>query len=166
MTSKSKQTLLCVVAAVLAVALVFSLIRLHNYKENLEELYNISRIESAFYYTRDVYLKHDPEVYTNDYITLDKLDQFLVSKDEKWYELGKLVHAVAQNVFPNSKYRQEVSEKLDALEIYPEVRDGMALLIVDIDELKALTEEIENLPPELSDDSQDETQDYITSEKP
>ena len=60
----------------------------------------------------------------------------------------------------------EVSEKLDALEIYPEVRDGMALLIVDIDELKALTEEIENLPPELSDDSQDETQDYITSEKP
>lgn len=166
MTSKSKQTLLCVVSAVLAVALVFSLIRLHNYKENLEELYNISRIESAFYYTRDVYLKHDPEVYTNDYITLDKLDQFLVSKDEKWHELGKLVHAVAQNVFPNSKYRQEVSEKLDALEIYPEVRDGMALLIVDIDELKALTEEIENLPPELSDDSQDETQDYNTSEKP
>lgn len=166
MTSKSKQTLLCVVSAVLAVALIFSLIRLHNYKENLEELYNISRIESAFYYTRDVYLKHDPEVYTNDYITLDKLDQFLVSKDEKWYELGKLVHAVAQNVFPNSKYRQEVSEKLDALEIYPEVRDGMALLIVDIDELKALTEEIENLPPELSDDSQDETQDYNTSENP
>ncbi len=166
MTSKSKQTLLCVVSAVLALALIFSLIRLHNYKENLEELYNISRIESAFYYTRDVYLKHDPEVYTNDYITLDKLDQFLVSKDEKWYELGKLVHAVAQNVFPNSKYRQEVSEKLDALEIYPEVRDGMALLIVDIDELKALTEEIENLPPELSDDSQDETQDYNTSEKP
>lgn len=166
MTSKSKQTLLCVVSGILALALVFSLIRLHNYKKNLEELYNISRIESAFYYTRDVYLKHDPEVYTNDYITLDKLDQFLVSKDEKWYELGKLVHAVAQNVFPNSKYRQEVSEKLDALEIYPEVRDGMALLIVDIDELKALTEEIENLPPELSDDSQDETQDYITSEKP
>lgn len=164
--SKSKQTLLCVVSAVLALALIFSLIRLHNYKENLEELYNISRIESAFYYTRDVYLKHDPEVYTNDYITLDKLDQFLVSKDEKWYELGKLVHAVAQNVFPNSKYRQEVSEKLDALEIYPEVRDGMALLIVDIDELKALTEEIENLPPELSDDSQDETQDYNTSERP
>lgn len=166
MTSKSKQTLLCVLSAVLAVALVFSLIRLHNYKENLEELYNISRIESAFYYTRDVYLKHDPEVYTNDYITLDKLDQFLVSKDEKWDALGKLVHAVAQNVFPNSKYRQEVSEKLDALEIYPEVRDGMALLIVDIDELKALTEEIENLPPELSDDSQDETQDYNTSENP
>lgn len=166
MTSKSKQTLLCVLSAVLAVALVFSLIRLHNYKENLEELYNISRIESAFYYTRDVYLKHDPEVYTNDYITLDKLDQFLVSKDEKWDALGKLVHAVAQNVFPNSKYRQEVSEKLDALEIYPEVRDGMALLIVDIGELKALTEEIENLPPELSDDSQDETQDYNTSENP
>lgn len=166
MTSKSKQTLLCVVAGILAVVLVFSLIRLHNYKENLEELYNISRIESAFYYTRDVYLKHDPEVYSNDYITLDKLDQFLVSKDEKWDELGNLVHAVAQNVFPNSKYRQEVSEKLDALEIYPEVRDGMALLIVDIDELKALTEEIENLPPELSDDSQDETQDYNTSEKP
>lgn len=166
MTSKSKQTLLCVVSGILALALVFSLIRLHNYKENLEELYNISRIESAFYYTRDVYLKHDPEVYTNDYITLDKLDQFLVSKDEKWDELGKLVHAVAQNVFPNSKYRQEVSEKLDALEIYPEVRDGMALLIVDIDELKALTEEIENLPPELSDDSQDETQDYNMSEKP
>lgn len=135
----------------LAVALVFSLIRLHNYKENLEELYNISRIESAFYYTRDVYLKHDPEVYSNDYLTLVKLDQFLVSKDEKWDELGKLVHAVSRNVFPDSKYRQEVSEKLDALEIYPEVRDGMALLIVDIDELKALTEEIENLPPDFSD---------------
>ena len=135
----------------LAVALVFSLIRLHNYKENLEELYNILRIESAFYYTRDVYLKHDPEVYSNDYLTLVKLDQFLVSKDEKWDELGKLVHAVSRNVFPDSKYRQEVSEKLDALEIYPEVRDGMALLIVDIDELKALTEEIENLPPDFSD---------------
>ena len=135
----------------LAVALVFSLIRLHNYKENLEELYNISRIESAFYYTRDVYLKHDPEVYSNDYLTLVKLDQFLVSKDEKWDELGKLVHAVSRNVFPDSKYRQEVSEKLDALEIYPEVRDGMAVLIVDIDELKALTEEIENLPPDFSD---------------
>lgn len=135
----------------LALALVFSLIRLHNYKENLEELYNISRIESAFYYTRDVYLKHDPEVYSNDYLTLVKLDQFLVSKDEKWDELGKLVHAVSRNVFPDSKYRQEVSEKLDALEIYPEVRDGMAVLIVDIDELKALTEEIENLPPDFSD---------------
>ena len=82
---------------------------------------------------------------------LDKLDQFLVSKDEKWDELGKLVHAVSRNVFPDSKYRQEVSEKLDALEIYPEVRDGMAVLIVDIDELKALTEEIENLPPDFSD---------------
>lgn len=32
MTSKSKQTLLCVLSVVLAVALVFSLIRLHNYK--------------------------------------------------------------------------------------------------------------------------------------
>ena len=151
MTSKSKQTLLCVVSAVLALALVFSLIRLHNYKENLEELYNISRIESAFYYTRDHYLKNDPKEHPNDYIMLDKLDQFLVSKDEKWEELGKLVHAVSQNVFPNSKYRQEVSEKLGALEIYPEVRDGIAVLIVDIDELKALTEEIENLPPDFSD---------------
>lgn len=151
MTSKSKQTLLCVVSAVLALALVFSLIRLHNYKENLEELYNISRIESAFYYTRDHYLKSDPKEHPNDYIMLDKLDQFLVSKDEKWDELGKLVHAVSRNVFPDSKYRQEVSEKLDALEIYPEVRDGMAVLIVDIDELKALTEEIENLPPDFSD---------------
>lgn len=135
----------------LAVALVFSLIRLHNYKENLEELYNISRIESAFYYTRDHYLKNDPKEHPNDYIMLDKLDQFLVSKDEKWDELGKLVHAVSRNVFPDSKYRQEVSEKLDALEIYSEVRDGMAVLIVDIDELKALTEEIENLPPDFSD---------------
>lgn len=135
----------------LAVALVFSLIRLHNYKENLEELYNISRIESAFYYTRDHYLKNDPKEHPNDYIMLDKLDQFLVSKDEKWDELGKLAHAVSRNVFPDSKYRQEVSEKLDALEIYSEVRDGMAVLIVDIDELKALTEEIENLPPDFSD---------------
>lgn len=142
----------------LAVALVFSLIRLHNYKENLEELYNISRIESAFYYTRDHYLKNDPKEHPNDYIMLDKLDQFLVSKDEKWDELGKLVHAVSRNVFPNSKYRQEVSEKLDALEIYSEVRDGMAVLIVDIDELKALTEEIENLPPDFSDaTTQDDT---------
>ena len=90
-------------------------------------------------------------LHPNDYIMLDKLDQFLVSKDEKWDELGKLVHAVSRNVFPDSKYRQEVSEKLDALEIYPEVRDGMAVLIVDIDELKALTEEIENLPPDFSD---------------
>lgn len=149
--NKSRQTLLCVLSAVLAVALVFSLIRLHIYKENLEELYNISRIESAFYYTRDHYLKNDPKEHPNDYIMLDKLDQFLVSKDEKWDELGKLVHAVSQNVFPDSKYRQEVSEKLDALEIYSEVRDGMAVLIVDIDELKALTEEIENLPPDFSD---------------
>ena len=156
--SKSRQTLLCVLSAVLAVALVFSLIRLHNYKENLEELYNISRIESAFYYTRDHYLKNDPKEHPNDYIMLDKLDQFLVSKDEKWDELGKLVHAVSRNVFPNSKYRQEVSEKLDALEIYSEVRDGMAVLIVDIDELKALTEEIENLPPDFSDaTTQDDT---------
>lgn len=135
----------------LAVALVFSLIRLHNYKENLEELYNISRIESAFYYTRDHYLKNDPKEHPNDYIMLDKLDQFLVSKDEKWDELGKLVHAVSRNVFPDGKYRQEVSEKLDALEIYSEVRDGMAVLIVDIDELKALTEEIEKLSPDFSD---------------
>lgn len=87
----------------LALALVFSLIRLHNYKENLEELYNISRIESAFYYTRDVYLKHDPKEHPNDYIMLDKLDQFLVSKDEKWDELGKLVHAVSRNVFPQQQ---------------------------------------------------------------
>ena len=135
----------------LAVVLVFSLIKLHNYKENLEELYNISRIESAFYYTRDHYLKNDPKEHPNDYIMLDKLDQFLVSKDEKWEELGKLAYAVSRNVFPDSKYRQEVSEKLDALEIYSEVRDGMAVLIVDIAELKALTEEIENLPPDFSD---------------
>ena len=156
--SKSKQALLYVVSGILAVALVFSLIRLHNYKENLEELYNISRIESAFYYTRDHYLKNDPKEHPNDYIMLDKLDQFLVSKDEKWDELGKLAHAVSRNVFPDSKYRQEVSEKLDALEIYPEVRDGMAVLIVDIDELKALTEEIENLPPDFSDAAtQDDT---------
>ena len=47
MTSKSKQTLLCVVSAVLALALVFSLIRLHNDKNSASELYSRMQIENA-----------------------------------------------------------------------------------------------------------------------
>lgn len=57
--SKARQTLLCVLSAVLAVALIFSLIKLHAYKNSAKELYSRMQIENAYLFTRDVYLKGD-----------------------------------------------------------------------------------------------------------
>ena len=68
MTSRSKQTLLCVVSAVLAVALVFSLIKIRNYKKENWDLYSLMQIENAFIYTRDIYLKGDSEYRNDNYI--------------------------------------------------------------------------------------------------
>lgn len=68
MTSKSKQTLLCVVSAVLALALVFSLIRLHNYKNSAKELYSRMQIENAYLFTRDVFLKGDRQTREDNYL--------------------------------------------------------------------------------------------------
>ena len=61
MTSKSKQTLLCVVSAVLALALVFSLIRLHNYKNSAKELYSRMQIENLLleYKPTILFVEHD-----------------------------------------------------------------------------------------------------------
>ena len=72
MTSKSKQTLLCVVSAVLALALVFSLIRLHNYKNSAKELYSRMQIENAYLFTRDVFLKGDRQTREDNYLLLQQ----------------------------------------------------------------------------------------------
>lgn len=171
MTSKSKQTLLCVLSAVLAVALVFSLIRLHAYKSSAKELYSRMQIENAFIYTRDVYLKGDSETRENEYTLFVQYAYCQGTsriEDEKWHAVEELLMHLANHVDPNisDERAQYLYERLCDLNLFADMRSGYAGLIVDVDAVKALSEEIENLPPELSDDSQDETQDYNTSEKP
>ncbi len=171
MTSKSKQTLLCVVSAVLALALIFSLIKIRNYKKDIWDLYSLMQIENAFIYTRDIYLKGDRETRENEYILFIQYAYCQGTsriEDEKWYAVKELLMHLANHVDPDisDERAQYLYERLCDLNLFADMRSGYAGLIVDVDAVKALSEEIENLPPELSDDSQDETQDYNTSEKP
>lgn len=169
--SKARQTLLCVLSAVLALALVFSLIRLHAYKSSAKELYSRMQIENAFIYTRDVYLKGDSETRENEYTLFVQYAYCQGTsriEDEKWHAVKELLMHLANHVHPNisDERAQYLYERLCDLNLFADMRSGYAGLVVDVDAVKALSEEIQNLPPELSDDSQDETQDYNTSEKP
>lgn len=170
MTSKSKQTLLCVLSAVLAVALIFSLIRLHAYKSSAKELYSRMQIENAYLFTRDVYLKGDRQTREDNYLLLQQYAYCwgAYTEDENWRAVWDLTCALGNELGPDTsdERAQYLYERLCDLNLFADMRSGYAGLVVDVDAVKALSEEIQNLPPELSDDSQDETQDYNTSEKP
>ena len=171
MTSKSKQTLLCIVSAVLAVALIFSLIKIRNYKKENWDLYYLMQIENAFIYTRDIYLKGDSE-YRNDNYILFVQNAYCWgtsrTEDENWYAIRELLMHLANYVDPNisDERAQYLYERLCDLNLFADMRSGYAGLVVDVDAVKALTEEVKNLPPELPDDNADEEQDDTTSEKP
>ena len=54
---------------------------------------------------------------------------------------------------------QYLYERLCNLNLFADMRSGYAGLVVDVDAVKALTEEIKNLPLELPDDTTGEPQD-------
>lgn len=168
MTSKSKQTLLCVVSAVLALALVFSLIRLHNYKNSAKELYSRMQIENAYLFTRDVFLKGDRQTREDNYLLLQQYAYCwgAYTEDENWRAVWGLTCALGNELGPDTsdERAQYLYEKLCDIEFFADMRSGYAGLIVDVDAVKALSEEIQNLPPELPDDSQDEDQDDPTQD--
>ncbi len=165
MTSKSKQTLLCVVSAVLAVALIFSLIKIRNYKKDIWDVYSLMQIENAFIYTRDIYLKGDSEYRNDNYILFVQYAYCQGTsriEDEKWYAVEELLMHLANHVDPNisDERAQYLYERLCDLNLFADMRSGYAGLVVDVDAVKALSEEVQNLPPELPDDTtQDEEQD-------
>lgn len=162
MTSKSKQTLLCVLSAVLAVALIFSLIRIRNYKKENWDLYSLMQIENAFIYTRDIYLKGDSEYRNDNYILFVQYAYCQGAsriEDENWDAVRQLLMWLANRLSPGTsdEHVQYLYEKLCDIEFYADMRNGYAGLVVDVDAVKALTEEIENLPLEFFDDYQDDT---------
>ena len=163
MTSKSKQTLLCVVSAVLAVALIFSLIRIRNYKKENWDLYSLMQIENAFIYTRDIYLKGDSEYREDNYILFVQYAYCWGTsriEDENWYAVEELLMHLANYVDPDisDERAQYLYERLCDLNLFADMRSGYAGLVVDVDAVKALSEEIQNLLPNFSDDTtQDET---------
>lgn len=164
MTSKSKQTLLCVVSAVLALALVFSLIKIRNYKKNIWDLYSLMQIENAFIYTRDIYLKGDRETRENEYILFVQYAYCQGTsriEDEKWHAIEELLMHLANYVDPNisDERAQYLYERLCDLNLFADMRSGYAGLIVDVDAVKALSEEVQNLPRELPGETTDEPQD-------
>lgn len=156
MTSRSKQTLLCVVSAVLAVALVFSLIKIHNYKKENWDLYSLMQIENAFIYTRDIYLKGDSEYRNDNYILFVQYAYCWGTsriEDENWYAIKELLMWLANKVDPDisDERAQYLYERLCNLNLFADMRSGYAGLVVDVDAVKALTEEVKNLPPDSSD---------------
>lgn len=163
MTSKSKQTLLCVVSAVLAVALILSLIKIRNYKKENWDLYSLMQIENAFIYTRDIYLKGDSEYRKDNYILFVQYAycwDTSRTEDEKWYAIRELLMHLANHVDPDisDERAQYLYERLCDLNLFADMRSGYAGLVVDVDAVKALSEGVQNLPPELSDDTtQDDT---------
>lgn len=171
MTSKSKQTLLCVVSAVLAVALIFSLIKIRNYKKDIWDLYSLMQIENAFIYTRDIYLKGDSEYRNDNYILFVQYaycQGTSRTEDENWYAIKELLMHLANHVDPNisDERAQYLYERLCDLNLFADMRSGYAGLVVDVDAVKALTEEVKNLPLELPDDYEDEEQDDTQDETP
>lgn len=162
--SKSKQTLLCVVSGILALALVFSLIKIRNYKKDIWDLYSLMQIENAFIYTRDVYLKGDSETRENEYTLFVQYAYCQGTsriEDEKWHAVKELLMHLANHVHPNisDERAQYLYERLCDLNLFADMRSGYAGLVVDVDAVKALTEEVKNLPLELPDDTTGEPQD-------
>ena len=155
MTSRSKQTLLCVVSAVLAVALVFSLIKIRNYKKENWDLYSLMQIENAFIYTRDIYLKGDSEYRNDNYILFVQYAYCwgAYTEDENWRAVWGLTCALGNELGPDTsdERAQYLYEKLCDIEFFADMRSGYAGLVVDVDAVKALTEEVKNLPPDSSD---------------
>ena len=162
--SKSKQTLLCVVSGILALALVFSLIKIRNYNKDIWDLYSLMQIENAFIYTRDVYLKGDSETRENEYTLFVQYAYCQGTsriEDEKWHAVKELLMHLANHVHPNisDERAQYLYERLCDLNLFADMRSGYAGLVVDVDAVKALTEEVKNLPLELPDDTTGEPQD-------
>ena len=156
MTSRSKQTLLCVVSAVLAVALVFSLIKIHNYKKENWDLYSLMQIENAYLFTRDVFLKGDRQTREDNYLLLQQYAYCWGTsriEDENWYAIKELLMWLANKVDPDisDERAQYLYERLCNLNLFADMRSGYAGLVVDVDAVKALTEEVKNLPPDSSD---------------
>ena len=170
MTSKSKQTLLCVVSAVLALALVFSLIRLHNYKNSAKELYSRMQIENAYLFTRDVFLKGDRQTREDNYLLLQQYAYCwgAYTEDENWRAVWGLTCALGNELGPDTsdERAQYLYEKLCDIEFFADMRSGYAGLVVDVDAVKALTEEIKTLPLELPDDTTGEPQDTTADKTP
>lgn len=168
MTSKSKQTLLCVLSAVLALALIFSLIRLHNYKNSAKELYSRMQIENAYLFTRDVFLKGDRQTREDNYLLLQQYAYCwgAYTEDENWRAVWDLTCALGNELAPytSDERAQYLYDKLCDIKFFADMRSGYADLVVDVDAVKALTEEVKNLPLELPDDYQDEDQDDTTQD--
>lgn len=145
---RSSQIALCVVAGVLAIALVVSLVGLNNYKKTSQEQYNILRINSAFYYMRDVYLKGSTEERGENYAFLTTLAESLHSDDAQAQAVADLVMAVRNNVPPDSSHATELYEKIDNIEIFTDTRGDTCKISVDVDEVSKLINEINQYQPE------------------
>lgn len=89
------------------------------------------------------------------------------TEDENWRAVWDLTWALGNELAPytSDEREQYLYEKLCDIRFFADMRSGYAGLVVDVDAVKALTEEVKNLPPELPDDTTDEPQD-TTNETP
>lgn len=145
---KTSQIVLCVIAGILAIALVMSLVSLNHKKKVLQEQSEIIRINSAFYYVRDMYLKCNAEDRSGEYAFLTQMSEFLHSEDNEAQAVADLVLAVRTYVPPNSSHVDEVSKKIEAIKIFTDTRSGNCDLSVDVDVIHRLIDEISQYQPE------------------
>lgn len=122
--------------------------RAEQLQKTSQEQYNILRIDSAFYYMRDVYLKGSPEERGENYAFLTTLAESLHSDDAQAQAVADLVMAVRNNVPPDSSHATELYEKIDNIEIFTDTRGDNCKISVDVDEIHKLIDEINQYQPE------------------
>lgn len=145
---RTSQIALCVTTSILAIALVISLVALNHRKQALQEQFEIIRINSAFYFVRDTYLKCSDDDRTNQYSFLMQLSEFLHSEDKESQAVADLISAVRTYVPPNSSHVDEVSKKIDDIQLFTDTRNGTCKVSVDVDVIYKLIDEISQYKPE------------------
>lgn len=131
-------------AVLLAVTLVTSLVKSKQQEEMIQYQHEIIRLNTAYTFMRDVYLKSDAE--NRPYPMLVTFSEFLCFEDENYQAVVELIRAVQSQFTPQSPYLDELSPKIDELVVYVDHRGGTYHLTVDVDAVNALVEEIYNQP--------------------
>lgn len=116
-----------VALVLLALGLVVSLAVIKRQQDTIAAQHDVIRLNSAYCYMRDYYLKGDG----SDRALLGQLNEFLSFEDENLQAVEELILAV-QNVAPmGGDYQRELSAQVDALPFFTDTRGGTTYAVPD-----------------------------------
>ena len=135
-----KKAIFYIVPIVLALVLALTLVGAARQRQVIRQQENILRLNSAFYYVRDVYLKDGDR--SGNYGMLQQLKEGIRSVEgEKQQALRDLILTVGE-VPPDSPYLDELSRRLDALFVFTDARGEHCEVSVDVEAVQSLTAEV------------------------